>query len=89
MTRLYSAIPADRRSELPPSLPIWSGRCSRCAKQVIAHAPSLRKRQREALQGGAIVEVVCPGCADKALQQHGGIEVMQFTREVGKHFLRG
>jgi len=89
MTTIYAGIHASRRSEIPPGLPLWSGNCDRCHAPIVCHAPGL-KRWRKRLQGlGEDSAVVCPDCATLQLESHGGIEFMEITKEVEKHFLRG
>ncbi len=89
MTPLYAGIHANRRNELPPSLPVWSGNCDFCQAPIVCHRPTLRRHRRQCQQQGVSLSVVCPVCATSQLQEHGGIEITEFTREVGKHFLRG
>ena len=89
MTPIYAGIHADRRGEIPPSLPIWSGKCDQCQAAIIAHGPGLRRHRDYWRQQGIDLMVVCPDCATKQLEKHGGIELMEFSREVGKHFCRG
>ncbi len=89
MTNIYAGIPASRRGEIPPSLPIWSGSCGHCMAPIVCHAPGLNRWRKLCQSRGEDVVVVCPDCATKQLEEHGGIEIMEFTKEVGRHFLRG
>ena len=89
MTPLYSGIHAARRRDLPPSLPLWVGDCDMCQSPIIAHAQGLRRHREFWNQRGIKMSVVCPDCATHQLEEHGGIEVMEMTREVEKHFCRG
>ena len=89
--QLYAGIAASRRRELPPSLlgELWSGQCAECDTLIVAHAPTLRKYRIVLERLGRELRIVCGPCAHRALAEHGGIELMSFTQEVGRHFIRG
>ena len=90
-TMLYAGIDASRRRELPPSLlgELWTGHCAECDMPIFAHAPTLRRHRAAWKRMGRELRIVCGPCAHRALGEHGGIELMTFTQEVGRHFIRG
>ena len=91
MNQLYAGILADDRFRLPPGLvlELWRGECSRCGVAVAWHRPALARNRRRCKARGDSLAIVCPSCADRALAEHGGIEFMEITPEVARHFNRG
>jgi hypothetical protein len=91
MTHVYAGIHAADRSRLPPSLwgQMWRGPCTECAASVVCHRPSLDRHKRFWFLRGVELRIVCPTCADRLLHDRGGLELFEFTTEVGRHFCRG
>lgn len=91
MTSLYAGINATDRHRLPPSLilELWRGDCELCGRPVACHGPTLRRYRQHCDRHCVDLIVVCPICCERRLAERGGIEVMDVTPSVAKHFNRG
>ena len=91
MRPLYAGIHAEDRRRIPPSLlpELWFGHCVECKAPIVCHKPALDCHRREWFLAGYRLQVVCPDCCNRLLDERGGVELLEFTPEVGKHFCRG
>lgn len=91
MTPYYAGIHAAERRKLPPSLlgELWRGSCSDCGAPVVCHRPSLDRHKRFWFLQAVELRIVCPTCCDHRLAETGGVELMEITADVGRHFCKG